>query len=145
MRLHSGLALALASLGGCAIFLVLAPWGDPCTFHGYSGVPCPSDLAEAQLGLRNAVFVVICLSVGFAAGKLSRSYRPFVGAASVLLAGFSAGIVAHMLYRLDAPLFTPLSGYALGLAVAYMAGLALLGALGAIASMWSPNNRWRGP
>ena len=145
MRLHSGLALALASLGGCATFFVLGPWGDPCTFHGYSGGPCPIVLSEAQNALRNVAFVAICLSVGFAAGKLSRSYQPLVGAASVLLAGFSAGIVAHVLYRLDAPLFTPPSGYALASAVAYMAGLALLGALGAIASKWSPNNRWWGP
>jgi hypothetical protein len=142
MRLHSGLALVLASLGGCAIFFALAPWGDPCTFHGYRGVPCPIVLSETQNTLRNAAFVLICLSVGFGAGKLSRSYRPLTGALSVPLAAFSAGVAAHVLYRFDGPLFRPPLSYAS--AIAYMVGLAFLGVVGAIAAMWSPNNRWRG-
>jgi hypothetical protein len=94
--------------------------------------------------LANATFVVICLAVGFAAAWLSRSYRPLVGALSVPLAVFFAAVMAHVLYRPDPPLFnsdvphdymqkiTGVSGPTL-LAVS---GLLLLGALGAVASMW---------
>ena len=138
-------ALALATLGGCAVFGASLPWGDPCTFHGYAGGPCPSYVDDVPLGgLRNAAFLAICLGIGFAASKLSPSYRPLVGAVSVPLAGFSAGALAHVLLRLDKPFFTPpSSGYEWVTGLGYLAVLPALGVIGAVAAMWSPNIRSR--
>jgi hypothetical protein len=145
MRTTTLSALALASLGGCALFVVALPWGDPCSFSEYAGGPCPIDVAEPSLDrVRNAAFALICLGTGFAAGKLSPSPRPLVGAVSVFVAVFSAGIVAHVLYRLGARAFSlPTNRWEWTLAVSYLITLAALGAIGVAASMWSPGIRWR--
>ena len=147
MRTTTLSSLALASFGGGAVFAALLPWADPCAFHGYAGGPCPSYVDDVPLGgLRNAAFALICLATGFAAGKLCPSHRPLIGAVSVFLAVVLAGLVGHVLvYGIHAPLvFTPPgNGFEWAMTIAFLAMLAALGVVGAVASMWSPNFRWR--
>jgi len=135
MRLHPVLALAVASLGGCAVFVLLLPWGDPCSTR-YAGAPCPILMSAAQANLRNASFVLICITIGFGAGWLSRSHRLLMGTLSVPLAGFLAAVWAHVLYRPGTSLFDSGAPRAYTLAVMDIGGVLLLGALGAVASMW---------
>ena len=132
-RLHPVLALVIASFVGCAIFVLILPWGDPCSFHH------PCQFTAAHNAWSNASFVVICLAVGFVAGKLSRSYRPLVGALSVPVAGVTGAVMARVVYRLGTPHFDiwailnapDLTGLYVG-----VSALLVLGAIGAVASMW---------
>jgi hypothetical protein len=98
-------------------------------------------LSATQHNLRNAAFMLICLAVGFGAGALSRSYRPLVGALSVPLANFLVAVLAHVLYRLETPLFNFDVPHAYTLALTAVGSLLLLGAIGAMASMWLPVRR----
>ena len=129
MRLRFPWAIAVASIAGCAVFIALLPWGDQAV-PGFLG------------HLRNAVFFVICLLIGFVAGFITHSRRYLAGALSTPASAILAIIAAHFVYggtiHWDAPHFYRTTALV-------FAGLALLGALGAAASRWSPNNRWRGP
>ena len=129
--LHPALALTVAALGGCAIFVLLLPWGDPC-FH--PDEPCHFSAAQNNFG--NAVFLLICLAVSFGAGWLSRSYRLLAGTLSVPLASALGAVLARVVYNIERPLFNSGVPDAAVMALLYLGGLLLLGAIGAVASMW---------
>jgi hypothetical protein len=137
-------AIAFSSIGGCAAFCALLPWGDPCAVAGYSGHACPIVLSTSQEYWRNAVFVVICLLIGFAAGSITHSRRYLAGTLSVPLSAIFASVIGRFLYAVDAPPFRAHVADAYVTAAVYFAFLAGLGAVGAAASRWSPIKRWRG-
>jgi hypothetical protein len=145
MRLRLPLAIALASIGGCVAFCTFLPWGDPCPIAGYSGHPCPIVMSPSQEYPRNAVFVVICVLVGYAAGFFTHAHRYLAGTLSTLFSAILAAIAARIIYAVHSPLIRLDVPGAYTMALIAFVSLALLGALGAAASGWPPNNRWRGP
>ena len=145
MRLRLPLAIALASIGGCVALCALLPWGDPCPIAGYSGQPCPIVMSPFQESLRNVIFVVICVLVGYVAGFLTHSHRYLAGTLSALSSALLAAITARIIYAVHSPLIRLDVPGAYTTALIAFVTLALLGALGAAASGWPPNNRWRGP
>jgi hypothetical protein len=145
MRLRLPWAIVVASIGGCVAFCASLPWGEPCAVAGYSGQPCPILMSKSHEYLSNAAFLVICLLVGFVAGSMTSSRRYLAGILSTPLSVILAVIVVHVIYPVDTPLFNSAVPGVYTTALVFFVCLALLGLLGAAASRWSPNNRWRGP
>ena len=139
MKLSLFWVVAIATVGGAAVFCVLLPWGDPCTVMGYSRQPCPIVLSASRTQLANLVFVAICLVVGFIAGSVSRRY--IAGTLSAPLAALLGGISGHYFYSMKAPWFDSKVPGAYLMAALFIGGIALLGTIGAVAARWATGSR----
>jgi lysylphosphatidylglycerol synthetase-like protein (DUF2156 family) len=136
-RTRLPLAIAGAAVLGCAAFLLLLPWGDPCSFvtpRGEAG--CSIVLSTLQQNLRNAVFAVICLCIGFAAGSFAESVRILAGALSTLPAVILASFAARVFYRIDSVADGPWTRSAYVTLFVAIAALVVLGAIGGALSKY---------
>ena len=140
LRLHW--AVVVTSLVGAAVFSALLPWGDPCSIAVSSGRVCAGIPSASQRQLANAVFVVICFLVGFAAASIADSRRYLAGALSVPLSAMLGGITGHYLYAMKGPWFdSKVQGIYL-VTTAFIGCLAILGLVGAFASRWTIGKGW---
>ena len=146
-RTYALVAIAGAAILGCAAFVALLPWGDPCSLTTPPGeAGCAVILAPAQENLRNASFLVICLIVGFAAGFLTRSHRLFAGALSPLLAVLLAHFVVHWVYGIESPRYFLWTRFTILIDIGLVAAMAISGLVGAALSRYVRlTNAWSGP
>ena len=91
------LAIACATVVGSIALLLLAPWGDPCSFEVATPdqIGCGIIHTSLQDNLRNAVFALICVLTGAVAGSIAGRTRIIGGALSALL----AAILGHFTIR----------------------------------------------
>jgi len=129
-------AVVVAALSGCVVFCALLPWGDPCTVQGYSGQPCPIVLSLPQENLRNGVFIILCLLIGFGAGVTTPRRRFLAGSLSVPLAAVLAAIGVRVIYPVHTSYFNVASARDAVAGFLWLLVLALLGTLGALLSQW---------
>jgi hypothetical protein len=140
------IAVAVAAILGCAAFVALLPWGDPCSLTtppGESG--CTVLFSPLQQNLRNVVYSAICLLIGLIAGLLTRSHRLLAGALAAFLGFWLAFFAAHWIYGIGFihhPLWTT-SMVLIGIAI--LGSSALLGLVGAVLSSYVRlTNAWSG-
>lgn len=137
-RLSVSLAIVIAALVGCAAFVAVLPWGDPCSFAPPSDGPgCPIILSPLQDNIRNASFVGICLLIGLVGGLLTLSNRLVVGALAPPLAYVVTHFAAHWIYRIGWPEHPiPWTFYRIYWAVGVLIGMAVIGLIGAALSRY---------
>ena len=98
-RLSTYMAIGVAVFCGCAAFVALLPWGDPCSFVSPSdGSGCNIVLSPLQEHIRNVSFGGICLLIGIVGGLLTRSHRLLVGALSSPVAFLFAHFAIRWIY-----------------------------------------------
>jgi len=132
-RLSTSLAIGIAALCGCAAFVALLPWGDPCSLIPPSDrIGCPVVLVPLQENLRNLSFGGICLIIGFIGGLLTSSHRLVVGALSPPLAYLLGLFAAHWIYHIGSPEYSfPRSFFTIYMTLGLSVGIAVLGLVGA--------------
>lgn len=136
-RARLPLAIASAAVLGCAAFLLLLPWGDPCSFATLpGGAGCSIILSPLQENLRNAGFVVICLCIGFAAGSFARSARILAGALSILPAVILAHFAARAYYGIGSVAHVPWTRATYVTGLVGIAALVVLGIVGGALSKY---------
>jgi uncharacterized membrane protein YccC len=86
-RMRFAYGIIGAAIFGGAVFIVLAPWGDPCSF---ADARCDADET-----IRNMVAIAICVLIGLTGGLLARIRRPLAGASSVIAAALLVNIGAR--------------------------------------------------
>ena len=140
------LAIAGAASIGCAAFLLLLPWGDPCSFSTPPGeAGCTIILSPLQQTLRNASFVAICLCTGFAAGSCAGSARILAGALSALPAVILAHFAARLYYGIGSLPQLPWTRTTYVASFVAIAALVVLGVLGGALSKYIRLTGWSGP
>jgi hypothetical protein len=127
------LAVAIAATLGCAAFVALLPWGDPCSLTTTPGeAGCDVLFSPLQQNLRNAGFGGICLMSGFLGGLLTRSHRLVAGASSTLVAMLLACLAVHRVYGIGWPrhplFWTPFTILVAGAVLVSCAAAGVLGA-----------------
>ena len=110
------------------MFVVLAPWGDPCSFA--------DGRCDASNTVHNIVFIAICILIGLTGGLLAGIRKPLAGAASVIAAALLAYVGAQWIYGIDPPTPDFLDPFTLLQAVVGTALLAGLGAVGGFLSRY---------
>ena len=137
-RFSVSLAIVIAALVGCAAFVALLPWGDPCSFAPPSDGPgCPIVSSPLQDNIRNASFFGVCLFIGFVGGLLARSHRLVVGALSPPLAALITYFVAHWIFGIGWPQQTlPWTSSRIFMTGEYFAVMAAVGLVGAALSRY---------
>ena len=146
-RVSFPLAITTAAILGCAAYLALLPWGDPCTFTTPSGEGgCAVIFSPLQQDIRNAGFGSVCLLIGFIAGLLTRSYRLIAGALSTLSAFFLAHFAVHWIYGIGWPQHPmPWTSSTILTTSGFMAAFAAIGLIGAALSRYVRlTNAWSG-
>ena len=135
-RFSVPLAVATATIFGCAAFVALLPWGDPCSFVTPPGECCCNImLSPLQENFRNAGFGGVCVLAGLIAGLLTRSRPLIAGALSPLLSYLLGYFAAHWVYGIGWPQHAiPWTAYLIHLTGGAFAGMAALGAIGAALS-----------
>ena len=93
-------AIGCATVLGSATILLLAPWGDPCSFEVATPgqIGCSIIHTSLQDNLRNAVLALICLVVGLIAGSIAGRTRILGGALSAVLAVFLGHTAIRVFY-----------------------------------------------
>lgn len=98
-RLGAPSEIIITAIVGCAGFVAVLPWGDPCSLTTPPGVAgCEVLFSPLQQNIRNAGFGGVCLMIGFVAGLFTRSHRLLAGALSTLLALLLAHFAVHWVY-----------------------------------------------
>jgi hypothetical protein len=95
------LAVLFAAVFGASVFVVLLPWGNPCSFSQSPNINCAS-VSSLDEGLRNAVFVLLCVVVGTGAALVAGSLRHAAGVAGAVLAIVGAHFAAGWVYGVEA-------------------------------------------
>jgi uncharacterized membrane protein YeaQ/YmgE (transglycosylase-associated protein family) len=137
-RLSVPLAVAAAAFLGCAGFVALLPWGDPCSFVTPPGECCCFIvLSPLEEHVRNAAFLVVCLLIGLVAGLLTRSHRLIAGALGPLLAYLIGHFAAHWIYRIGWPQHPiPWTSFRVLTTILVLASMATMGIIGAFISKY---------
>src|ERR1700722_671706 len=103
-RLRVASRIIVTAVIGCAAFVALLPWGDPCSLTTPPGVAgCEVLFSPLQQNMRNAGFGGVCLMIGFIGGLFTRSHRLLAGALGTLLALIFAHFAVHWVYGLGWP------------------------------------------
>jgi hypothetical protein len=137
MRLRFTLAVVAPALLGCAAFMALLPWGDPCALTTQPGeAGCGILLSPLQQNLRTAVFLALSLPVGLGAGLMSPSRRHLAGALSAPLAVLLSIIGVHLIYRIAGPFFRMDIPGSYVMALGDIIALAILGVIGGTLSRY---------
>ena len=146
MRLRLSLAISGAAVLGGAVFVLLLPWGDPCSFVTPPGVAgCSIFLSPFQQNFRNVGFVAICLSIGFVAGAFAGSARILAGSLSTVPAVILAHFAAHLYYGIGGVAHVPWTRMTYVTSVFATSALVVLGLVGgALSNYIRLTNGWSG-
>ncbi len=130
LRPFSATAVA-AAIGACA-FLVLLPFGDPCSFRDPPNVICsPGSFRE---DVANVGFFLLCFAIGAGGAIAGRALRPLVGAVAATLAILVAHYLGGWVYGV------PVSEGTLLQALTFLSIPAFTGALGGALSRYVPRS-----